>query len=126
MPVLGIGNDILVTSRIYGIISKNPRRFERFARKILHVKEQAGLKTNDLGSASRLLASTWTAKEALFKSLDVEDQKKFQFNQWYRCVEDGKRVLKSDDYYKRDEFLVSVSHDGDYTSAFVVRTGDKK
>jgi holo-[acyl-carrier protein] synthase len=125
MPVLGIGTDILVTSRILAIISRSPGRFDRFARKILHPSEHSRL-SSDPNDACRLLASTWAAKEALYKSLEDEDQKIFQFKHWYRTVKDGKRVLKNDNYEKEDHFFVSVSHDGDYTSAFVVRTGKSR
>lgn len=120
MTVLGIGHDILVTSRILNIISKSPRRFDSFSQRILHPTERCKL-SQDPQVACRLLASTWAAKEALYKSLDQEDQKIFQFKHWYRTVQDGKRILKNNSYKKEDEFLVSISHDGDYTSAFVIR-----
>jgi phosphopantetheine--protein transferase-like protein len=81
--------------------------------------------------AVRLLASTWAAKEALYKSLSICEQRKCRFSDWRRVEEDvtGRRLMKCEEYEKRhpqETILVSVSHDGDYTMASVYRVMEGK
>jgi holo-[acyl-carrier protein] synthase len=136
MSVRGIGNDILLTSRIASFIEGHPTRLWRFARRILHPKYELPKLRDILSSADnvnnprhvqavRLLASTWAAKESLYKSLDAKEQQLCRFNHWYRHTQQDQRVLVCESYLQRhpgERFLLTVSHDGDYTTALVVRT----
>jgi holo-[acyl-carrier protein] synthase len=120
--ILGIGIDIIRVSRIASIVRSS--RYSRFTARVLHPTQELPILqsfNNDLGKASQYLASTWAAKESLYKSLDEDAQKACYFNQWYRCAEQGKRIIKNDKYPQSEQFLLSISHDGDLTTAFVVR-----
>lgn len=116
----GLGHDIVKTDRLRKIVTGNPKYFTRFAQRILHpVYELPKLDKNDIDKSTRLLASTWAAKESLFKSLDLEMQKKCIFNEWYRT--NGPEYLIKCDKFPNEKVMVSVSHDGEYTSAVSIR-----
>lgn len=125
MNILGIGNDIVQTSRIRAIAES--RLVERFARRMLHPEHELKVlhRYNDIEKKTQFLASTWAAKEALYKSLLPAEQKNCRFNQWYRTRNElGQRTITEQTYlqnHPNEHFLLSVSHDGDYTSAIVLR-----
>ncbi|KAG5360508.1 hypothetical protein CJU89_3581 [Yarrowia sp. B02] len=116
-----IGVDILRTARIGRILAGKTR--DRFVRKILHPSEISRM--SSYPDHVQFVASTFSAKEALFKTLDRQDQKLFEFKEWQRGVDEvtGRRLLSNPDYrlMSSEEFVVSVSHDGDYTIANVLR-----
>lgn len=130
MNVLGIGNDIVQTSRIRSIAESN--LLSRFARRMLHRDHELPLleKYKTIDQKTRFLASTWAAKEAMYKSLVPTEQKQCRFNQWYRTRNElGQRTIVEDGYLQRnvnEQFLLTVSHDGDYTTAFVMRLIQEK
>lgn len=101
-------------------------------------KEQA------LQRAAKYLATTWACKEALYKSLDFKDQKSCRFNKWHKTYQYSpseqqkhietpetliesrfkKPTLYNEQYFKNhanEAFLLSISHDGDYVTATVLR-----
>ncbi|CAN6607370.1 hypothetical protein TRVA0_003S02894 [Trichomonascus vanleenenianus] len=123
MNAVGLGHDIVKTARMARIVG-NKSILHRFCRRVLHpVYEKPILDRADEAYKIQMLASTWAAKEALFKSLSAEEQQNCVFSEWYRSVNPGTRTLVNAEYQARtgESFLVSVSHDGDYTSATVLR-----
>lgn len=116
-----IGVDILRTARIGQILAGKTR--DRFVRKILHPSEISRM--TQAPDHVQFVASTFSVKEALFKTLDRQDQKLFEFKEWSRDVDDvtGRRLITNPGYrlMTHEEFVVSVSHDGDYTVANVLR-----
>lgn len=100
----------------------------------------AGGKNKELVRAAHLLANAWACKEALYKALDETDQPDCRFNAWYKhkpgtnktttttrtTRNTGKPAIACDAYaaaHPAETFWLSVSHDGDYLTAFVVREG---
>ncbi|WEJ94186.1 mitochondrial holo-[acyl-carrier-protein] synthase [Yamadazyma tenuis] len=69
------------------------------------------------------LAGSWAIKEAIYKTLDSQDQKSFTFKEWFRIYDErGKPVVCSDTYSKNnEEFLLSISHEDDVLIASVIR-----
>lgn len=132
MSIAGIGTDLLKTSRIAGIVTGPSKKLDRFITRILHqveIERFDKIKTEDISSKTRFLASSWSSKEALYKSLDEKRQRQFEMKHWYRASAGGKdqkghlHEILSDNFKQPNEkFWLSISHDGDYTSAFVVRT----
>ncbi|ODQ67182.1 hypothetical protein NADFUDRAFT_49622 [Nadsonia fulvescens var. elongata DSM 6958] len=151
MATLGHGVDILRNARIRRILAS--KYCDRFVKRILHPQhelpqfQQMAMQTSKIPSFSevcnsidqssstvslldrkcRLLSSTFAAKEALFKSLDAEDQQTFTFKDWYRVSNSGvaaSRVLLNPKYSKinGERFIWSISHDGEYTIGSVIRT----
>ena len=131
MKVLGIGIDLFQISRIEKIISKRGGFLsdfsKRFAKRILNDKYEIPVfeKLSAEGDKHRcvqMLAGSWATKEALFKSLDHEKQKRFQFRDWYRHYEkNGKVHIKNDENEVNEEILLSISHDAGLVVAYVLR-----
>lgn len=119
MSVLGIGVDIVRSSRFLGILARHPHRFKRFQNRILHPLEIEA-KSDDIYAIARQLTSSWAAKEALYKSLDPKEQKNCRFNKWRREWRAQGFEMISDEL-RKDQVLVSLSHDGEYTIAFATR-----
>ena len=126
MRVLGHGVDIVRIERFQRLVGKNPSDayVKRLTRRIMHEVHEAP-HFEALRAAGRFeksvvyLAGTWAIKEAIYKSIDDADQKKFQFNRWYRVYGSrGQPIVGSDVF---DKFLVSVSHDGGTLIASVIR-----
>lgn len=117
--ILGIGTDVVLTKRFGEIFRKNPQRLARMCQRILHRDEQP---ERYVASAQvvQKIASAWAAKEALYKSLDRSEQPNCIFNRWKKVRNNGRYEMVSDDP-RPDQVLVSISHDGDYTIAMVVR-----
>lgn len=121
MNVIGLGNDILKTQRIRAIVQGKRSILERFATRVLHpTHERPRLNLDNTDQATQLLASTWAAKEAMYKSLSPDLQKQCVFREWYRTDNGVQRAIQSD-RFPQEAFMVSVSHDGEYTSAVVLR-----
>lgn len=133
--VLGIGVDLLKTSRFQQLLLKHEKQVnsdfaKRLSQRILHPKRELpsfeeAAEANDLRRCILILSGSWAAKEAVFKSLDVEDQSEFQFKDWYRFYNGrGKPYIQNDDYQLKnpdEEFLLSISHDVDLLVAYVTR-----
>lgn len=129
--VLGIGIDILQIDRFHRLLAKgngdNMKYVRRLSARVLHpVHELPAFEQhwnkNDVNHCVKLIAGSWSAKEAVYKTLDPEIQKEFQFKNWYRHYNDrGKPFLGCDDYMPDEEFLLSVSHDYGIMVASVIR-----
>lgn len=129
--VLGIGVDILKTSRFHRLLTKQlsdgSQFVSRLSARVLHPvhelpKFEEHWKNNNIEKCIALIAGSWSAKEAVYKTLDSEVQQVFQFKHWYRFYNDrGKPFVGSDDYRGDEEFLISVSHDDGVMVANVIR-----
>lgn len=118
MSVLGIGVDVVRVSRILRLLENTKKG--RFIQRVLHPSEVKNFHNHDNETVARYVAGCWAAKEAVFKTLDPKDQKKFQFKRWYRYSEAGRPYIGFDEKMA-DEFLLSISHDGDILVATVLR-----
>lgn len=118
---VAIGVDITKISRFLAISNKNPSNFGRFTKRVFHPKEIQRLESLTPADSAAYMAGCWAAKEALFKTLDSDEQKKFEFKNWYRFSDDKKPYLGSDKYHKEEEFLLSISHDTGVLIATVLR-----
>lgn len=129
--VLGVGVDILKTSRFQRLIeNKHATYITRLSTRILHPKYELPtfdkfLKEGNVNKCTLIISGSWSTKEALYKTLDTEHQLAFQFNQWYRYYNDrGKPYIGNEKYFdiiKDEEFLLSISHDDDIMIANVIR-----
>ncbi|ODQ82621.1 hypothetical protein BABINDRAFT_159173 [Babjeviella inositovora NRRL Y-12698] len=129
--VIGIGTDLLRIGRFHELIVRHgisSAYVTRLATRILHgtrelphfQKFQAG---QNVAECTRLLSGSWAAKEAVYKTLDSEDQKGFSFKKWYKYSNvQGKPFIQGTEYAKpNEEFLLSMSHDSDFLIATVLR-----
>lgn len=111
--VVAIGVDICRVSRFERLLAKGDPFVTKLSHRILHQREQ-GLTT------PKQFAGAWAVKEAVFKTLTRDEQLAFRFNEWYRFyLEGGKPGVAGDGV--DDTFMVSISHDGDYLVATVLR-----
>lgn len=113
-----VGVDLVKVLRIGSILAKPTGC--RFLQRVLHPRER--IHAESLSDHSRFLyvAGCWATKEAIFKTLKSNDQRSFVFNQWYRYLESGKPLIGCDKP-AFDEFQLSISHDGDFLIATVLR-----
>ncbi|EER32987.1 conserved hypothetical protein [Candida tropicalis MYA-3404] len=122
---LGLGVDIINSSRFQRLLTSKTTSFsQRLSKRILHPKHELPRFESMTNSRQvQFLTGSWAAKEAVFKTLDIEDQKKFSFNQWYRYHDpNGKPFIWNDNYGLRDEeFHLSISHDDSLIIATVLR-----
>lgn len=118
MSVLGLGVDIVRISRISRLLAG--KSAQKFLQKVLHPVEIKKYGELNGDRAAQYVAGSWAAKEALFKTLDFESQKNFQFREWYRFLKESKPFLGKEGYVDGD-FLLSISHDGDTLVATVLR-----
>lgn len=127
--ILGIGHDLAHVPRFLNLLTtRQPARIARLAQRILHPEhELARFKAASTPAAAALyLATTWACKEAVFKALAPNEQPNCRFNEWYKGREQhgGPLLVPPVGYQERngtEKIMVSVSHDGEYVSAFVVR-----
>lgn len=128
---LAIGVDVIKISRFGDMIKKhgplNSPFVDRLTARILHNTHELpafkGLvERNKRLDSFRYLAGAWAMKEAIYKTLNEEDQAKFQFKQWFKLYDErGKPTICNDFYDKDEEFLLSISHDHDTLVASVIR-----
>lgn len=124
--VVGLGVDIIRILRFSRLLQKDKVFVDRLCSRILHNSEYEGFHKLESLSASRYLAGSWAAKEALFKTLDEHDQKNFQFCQWFRHYQGKKPFILKDGYRSDEQFHLSISHDGDVLVATVLRQRDNE
>lgn len=118
--VKGIGVDLVKVARITRIL-EGPRK-DRFLRRVLHENEAATVrKMGDFRKMLEFVAGSWAAKEAVYKSLDSQQQRQFQFHQWYRYLEGGKPQIAHELTKGNNQFLLSISHDDGHLVAMVLR-----
>lgn len=126
--VLGIGVDILRMSRFEHILlNRNNQYIMRLSKRILHKEKelpkfQQLLQEKKIDQCVKYISGSWASKEAVFKTLELQDQKLFAFKDWYRYYnESGKPHIRNDKYGNSEQFLLSLSHDGDILIANVLR-----
>lgn len=130
--ILGVGHDLAYVPRFVTLLrTRSDRRVARLAQRILHPRAElpvfaAVAAGTGQAAAARYLANAWACKEALFKSLSAADQRACRFNDWYKShTAEGRPTIQCDEYAKAhpaEQFHLSVSHDGDYLSAFIIRS----
>lgn len=121
-------------SRFLGILKRNgpltTYKTQRFSERILNPlfelpRFRENLSKNNIEECARILSISWCIKEAIYKTLDDEDQRNFIMKDWYkRNDERGRPVIGNVEYSKRkkdEKFLCSISHDGDLVNSFVLR-----
>ncbi|AWU76528.1 hypothetical protein CAS74_000473 [Pichia kudriavzevii] len=134
MPkVLGIGTDIHKLSRFFDILKRNgpldSYKTQRFSERILNPVYELPTfieykSKHDIERCARILSISWCVKEAIFKTLDGEDQSNFVMSDWYKTNDLRGRPQVGNDKYlkiKQEEFLCSLSHDGNLVSSFIIR-----
>lgn len=114
--VVGLGVDVTRILRFARLLKRPDAA--RFVRRVLHPAECHHLAQINKSHHPRYVAGCWAAKEALFKTLEPENQKVFAFRDWHRRTEDGKPEIVGD---HPDQFLLSISHDDDMLVATVLR-----
>lgn len=129
--VISIGTDIHKLNRFLTILQRNgpleTYKTRRFSERILNpthelpIFETFRLK-DDIERCAQILSVSWCVKESIYKTLDDEDQKGFIMNQWYKVNDErGRPKIGCENYKRKEEFLCSISHDGDLVSSFVLR-----
>lgn len=119
LPVtLAIGVDLIQITRIEALLAKP--RGSRFLQRVLHSSERSYCATMAGQNRIRYVAGCWATKEAIYKTLPSIQQQKFTFNEWYRYLENGIPAIGSDTR-SDDRFQLSISHDGDFLVATVLR-----
>lgn len=144
--ILAIGCDLHQLSRVRKIVDRdglNSSKIKRLSERILHpknelvkfneLKESINLQnTNSARDSDRIIESccnilsvSWCCKEAIFKTLDLKDQKTFSFKDWYKINDlNGRPFIYNDNYLKsneNEEFLLTISHDNDLIISTVLR-----
>lgn len=115
--MLGLGIDVVVVLRIQRVLN-GPLK-QRFLKRVLHANEMQLMQRHH--NPVQYVAGCWAAKEALFKSLDPQDQRGFTFNEWRRTYAKGKPTIGLDGYKRPEEFMLTISHDGGILVATVLR-----
>lgn len=132
--IISIGTDIHKMSRFLHILKRNGPltvfKTKRFSERILNAKHELPkfnkyLSMNNTEECARILSVSWSVKEAIYKTLDDEDQRDFRMKDWYKINDERGRPLIYNPIYdalrKKEAFLCSISHDGDLVSSFVLR-----
>ncbi|KAK9454048.1 hypothetical protein V1511DRAFT_511999 [Dipodascopsis uninucleata] len=116
--ISGIGVDLIYIPRIIQLLKKSYG--SRFAHRILS-KHELSTKPKDISNPI-FLARCWAIKEATFKALDEERQSGFTMKNWSTVSNSARPTVMGDLIRQNEKFLASVSHDGDYVFATVIRT----
>lgn len=130
--VLAHGVDVVKITRFQAMLARHGGVLSQFARRlgcrILNGQHEMPrfcqlVALDDGAKMARYLAGCWAVKEAVYKTLDPEDQQVFEFKNWYKSYDGrGKPAVAADDYCrKQEEFAVSLSHDEEVLVASVIR-----
>lgn len=129
--IIGIGTDVHHFSRVQNILKRNGQlaafKTKRFTERILNPTYELPLfhqyaQKNNIEECSRILSTAWCVKEAIYKTLNDAEQASFSMNCWYKINDErGRPVIGNTLSMMNDEFLCSISHDGDLITAFVLR-----
>lgn len=129
--VISIGTDIHQFGRFLSILNRNgpltAYKTQRFSERILNPvyelpKFEKYRQQNNIAECSRILSISWCVKEAIYKTLDDVDQSNFIMSHWYKINDQrGRPIIGNSNTTLKDDFLCSVSHDGDLVTAFVLR-----
>jgi phosphopantetheine--protein transferase-like protein len=132
MTIIGIGCDILYIPRITKI-SNSPSRLNNIAKKIMHEAEYENfsrlIRSQNKKLTVSYFASIWCCKEAYYKSLTYNEQKRTPFfqicRQFYKAnniYENNKPVIiNPSDHEKNIKVHISLSHDTDYVTSYIIR-----
>ncbi|KAF9452491.1 4'-phosphopantetheinyl transferase [Macrolepiota fuliginosa MF-IS2] len=128
--ILGIGVDIVHLPRIAAIV--NRKSGLKFARRVLGSEELAQwecIPEFDIQKQVRFLAVRWAVKEAAYKALYPKFKPTWKELRYQGLTLSGEKPsLKYESFTKQSEgsvgpLHVSVSHDGEYTVAYVLAEG---
>lgn len=132
MHLISIGTDILNASRMETKLLRQwgKPQFDRFSSRILHPQRElpqfhdlyktAGPRSSEFSEMVRLISNSWCCKEAVFKCLTKEEQIVFSMRDWYKGnTPEGRPFIKNEKF--QDNFMVTLSHDGDFLVSFVAR-----
>ncbi|KAK9479804.1 4'-phosphopantetheinyl transferase superfamily [Lipomyces japonicus] len=120
--VRGVGTDLIQVSRLTQMLARNPKYRTKLARRILFGDEIVRASKLKPEQHDLFLARCWATKEALFKALDNERQTGFQMVEWGTVdLVHRKPVILGPHVKANEEFLVTVTHDGDFVLAIVLR-----
>lgn len=132
--VISIGTDLHKVNRFLDILKRNgpltTYKTKRFSERILNPQHELPLfekytKLNDVDNCSKILSVSWCVKEAIYKTLDDYDQTNFRMNEWHKTNDARGRPIIGNEIYSKlhpnENFLCSLSHDGDFISSFVIR-----
>ncbi|KAK9390830.1 4'-phosphopantetheinyl transferase superfamily [Lipomyces mesembrius] len=126
--ICGLGIDLVYVPRITALLSRKPVYLAKFTRRILHDAEynRAASMIESRERHDLFIARCWSIKEALFKSLDKSRQSCFQMREW-NTIDPGssKPTVSCEAISKDEDFFVSVTHDGEYLLAAVIRGQSK-
>ncbi|KAK9325673.1 4'-phosphopantetheinyl transferase superfamily [Lipomyces orientalis] len=122
--IRGVGIDLVHVPRIAALLSRKPAYLAKFTRRVLHENEynRAVSMIENRERHNLFIARCWSIKEALFKSLDESRQSGFQMRDWNTIHASSPKPIVSGGLIRNDEdFFVSVTHDGEYVLAAVIR-----
>ncbi|KAK9243619.1 4'-phosphopantetheinyl transferase superfamily [Lipomyces tetrasporus] len=122
--IRGVGIDLVHVPRIAALLSRKPVYLAKFTRRVLHDTEynRALSMIENRERHDLFIARCWSIKEALFKSLDERRQSDFQMRDWNTIDAGSPKPIVSGGLIDNDEdFFVSVTHDGEYVLAAVIR-----
>ncbi|KAK9237574.1 4'-phosphopantetheinyl transferase [Lipomyces kononenkoae] len=122
--IRGLGVDLVYVPRIMALLSRKPVYLTKFTQRILHEAEyvRATSMIDSRGRHDLFIARCWAIKEALFKSLDTSRQSGFRMRDWNTIdTSSPKPTISGGAIHKGEEFFVSVTHDGEYLLAAVIR-----
>lgn len=134
LSVMGHGVDVVKITRFERMIARHGDVLSKFVRRLgcrilngVHEMPRFNqlVAQKDTVNLCRYLAGNWAMKEAIYKSLDSQDQQTFQFQNWYKTYDErGKPQVGADGYRNKDEkFTISISHDEEVLIASVIRQG---
>lgn len=113
-----VGVDLIKVLRIDSILAR--KTGPRFLQRVLHPSERIHVESLAASSRALYVAGCWATKEAIFKTLESNDQLRFVFNHWYRYLKNGRPLIGCDQSLS-EEFQLSISHDGGFLVATVLR-----
>lgn len=132
--IISIGTDLHKISRFLNILKRNGPltafKTRRFSERILNPTHELPtfkkyMLANKTEDCARMLSVSWSVKEAIYKTLDDEDQRKFVMKDWYKINDDRGRPLIGNSTHQsikeNEVFLCTISHDGDLVNSFVLR-----
>lgn len=137
MVVKGIGTDLVSVQRFEQLLLKrSANHMFKFSNRFLNTNYELPFfvqiynnsNTSDkqrIQLLAQLLSTSWCLKELCYKSLSMEQQRKFRFKEWYKSNDKyGKPLISHENKngdFDNDQFLVSLSHDGGFVTSTVLR-----
>lgn len=116
----GIGIDIVHINRMIKILDRRTKFTEKFCQRILRFDELN--KIPDPKSKKQLalwICTKWAAKEATFKAIDFQQKLKWKDIQICKDKNNRPYIQLWNKGKPTEQMKLSISHDGDYVTAFV-------